>query len=138
MFVQFFQENFLWFAFLFALIVILIIDIMKNNFGGFKRVLPIDVPLLQREPLFLLDVNAKKDFDFGHIAGSVNIPSSSFSVDDKVFNAKKDQAVLVIDQNGLTANPIAKKLTHDGFEKVYVLSGGIVAWEKENFPLAQN
>jgi rhodanese-related sulfurtransferase len=126
----------MWFLILLVMIIFLIIDVARNNFGNFKRVLPIDVPLLQRDPIFMLDVNTEKDFEFGHIAGSINIPSKSFSIDDKSFKAKKNQAVLVIDQSGLTANPIAKKLADNGYEKVFVLAGGIAAWQKENFPLA--
>ena len=45
--------------------------------------------------------------------------------------------ILIVDQNGLAANSIAKKLADNGFKKVHVLSGGLAAWQKENFPLAQ-
>lgn len=137
MFAEFFQENLLLFGILSTLIIVLTIDIIRSNFGNFKRVLPIDVPLLQRDTLFMLDINLEKDFQTGHIAGSTNIPAKNFSGDEKTFTAKIDEPILIIDQSGLSANPIAKKLADSGFKKVYVLSGGLAAWQKENFPLTQ-
>ncbi|MGH1541375.1 MAG: rhodanese-like domain-containing protein [Arenicella sp.] len=135
MFSEFFQANLIWFGLLFALIAMLLIDIKKNAFTGSKKVSAAQMPILQREPTYLLDVSSSKDFSAGHIAESINIPSASFSVEDTLFKANKEQNVVVIDQSGMNAGNVAKKLRSAGFTKVYILEGGLTAWRKDNFPL---
>ena len=134
-FSEFFQANIIWFGALFALFAMLIIDLKKNAFGGFKKISAVQLPLIQRDPTFLLDISPKKDFDGGHIADSINIPASSFSADNTLLKASTTDNVVVVDQGGYSAGPIAKKLRAAGYENVFVLDGGIVSWRKENFPL---
>lgn len=134
-FSEFFQANIVWFGALFALFAMLIIDVKKNSFNGLKKVSASQLPLIQRDPTFLLDISPKKDFSAGHIADSVNIPASSFSTDSLEFKASTTDNVIVIDQGGFNAGPVAKKLRAAGFEKIFVLDGGISNWRKENFPL---
>ena len=134
-FSEFFQANILWFGALFALIAMFIIDLKKNAFGGFKKITAAQLPLLQRNPTVLLDISAKKDFDTGHIADSINITANSFSTENKLFKASTSDNVVVVDQGGFTVGPVAKKLRASGYENVFVLEGGIANWRKENFPL---
>jgi len=138
MFVEFFQQNILYFGLLFALSAILLFDIRKNSLGGAKKVFPSKVPFLQRdESLFILDVSPKKSFESGHIGGSINIPANKFKTEDKLFKVQTDQKILVVDQNGMHAGGVAKKIKTAGFEDVVILDGGIVSWQKENFPLVK-
>ena len=134
-FSEFFQTNIIWFGALFALFAMLIIDLKKNAFGGFKKIAAVQLPLIQRNPTFLLDVSSNADFKVGHIADSTNIPASSFSTDNAEFKASTTDNVVVIDQSGHGVGPIAKKIRAAGFESVFVLDGGISSWRKENFPL---
>ena len=139
MFIEFFQENLLYFGLLITLILILAIDIQKNSLGGTKKIFPSKVPFLQKEEeLFILDVSPKKSFEAGHISDSINIPSTKFSIEEKQFNPEKDQTILVVDQNGMHAGGAANKIKKAGFANVLILDGGIVNWQKENFPLTKN
>ena len=136
MFAEFFQENILYFGVFFALIAILIFDIKKNSLGGTPKIFPSKVPLLQRDnSLFIVDVSPKNSFDKGHIAGSVNIPASSFNSDNKLFKPNKEQKILVVCQNGIQAGGVAKKIKLAGFNDVVILDGGIMSWQKDNYPL---
>lgn len=135
LFSEFFQANIIWFGALFAVFAMLIIDIKKNSFGGFNKISATQVPLLQRDPTFLLDVSPKKDFNTGHIADSINIPATSFSADNTLFKASTTDNIVIVDQSGFTVGPVAKKLRIAGYENVFVLDGGITNWHKENFPL---
>jgi len=136
MFAEFFQENIFFFAALLVLVVLLLIDLKKNSLGGVAKVFPSKVPLLQRQgDLFILDVSPQKAFENGHIADSVNIPANTFSVENKLLKAEHSQPVLVVCQSGMNAGSIAKKLKTAGFEKVSILDGGIMGWQKDNFPL---
>ena len=139
MFIEFFQENLLYFGLLLTLVLMLAFDIQKNSLGGTKKVFPSKIPFLQKEQeLFILDVSPKKSFEIGHILGAINIPANKFSAEEKTFNVKNDQTVLVVDQNGMHAGGVAKKIKKAGFANVLILDGGITAWQKENFPLTKN
>ncbi len=139
MFIEFFQENLLYFGLLLTLVLMLAFDIQKNSLGGTKKVFPSKIPFLQKEQeLFILDVSPKKSFEIGHILGAINIPANKFSAEEKIFNVKNDQTVLVVDQNGMHAGGVAKKIKKAGFTNVLILDGGITAWQKENFPLTKN
>ena len=135
MFSDFFEANLIWFGMLLMLMVMLIIDVKKNSLMGAKKVSAAQLPIMQRDPTFLLDISAANEFSAGHIAGSINIPSATFSVDHKTFKAAKEDQVIVVDQTGLTTASIIKQIRGAGFSKVYALDGGIAAWRKDNFPL---
>jgi len=138
MFIEFFQENLLYFGLLLTLVLMLAYDIQKNSLGGTKKVFPSKVPFLQKEQeLFILDVSPTKSFENGHILGAVNIPANKFSAEEKKFNADNDHTVLVVDQNGMHAGGVANKIKKAGFANVLILDGGIAAWQKENFPLTK-
>ena len=138
MFLEFFQENLLYFGLLLTLILMLAFDIQKNSLGGTKKVFPSKVPFLQKEQeLFILDVSPKKSFDTGHILGAINIPANKFSAEEKQFNIADNQTILVVDQNGMHAGGVANKIKKAGFANVLILDGGISAWQKENFPLTK-
>jgi len=138
MFAEFFQQNILYFGLLFALIAILSFDIRNNSLGGAKKVFPSKVPFLQRDDgLFILDVSPQKSFESGHIGGSINIPANKFKPEDKLFKVEPEQKILVVDQNGMHAGGVAKKIKAAGFDDVVILDGGIISWQKENFPLVK-
>ena len=138
MFLEFFQENLLYFGLLLTLILMLAFDIQKNSLGGTKKVFPSKVPFLQKEQeLFILDVSPKKSFETGHILGAINIPANKFSAEEKQFNIADNQTILVVDQNGMHAGGVANKIKKAGFTNVLILDGGISAWQKENFPLTK-
>lgn len=135
LFSEFFQANIIWFGVIFAIVAMLILDIKKNSLGGFKKVGALQLPLLQRDPTVILDISSAKDFNEGHIADSINVPAAAFSTENNSFKASKTDNIVVVDQGGFNAGPIAKKLRTAGYEKVFVLNGGIAGWRKENFPL---
>ncbi len=139
MFIEFFKQNILYFGLLFALIAILLFHIRSSFLGGAKKIYPSKVPFLQRDDtLFILDVSPAKSYESGHISGSINIPANKFKAEDKLFKVQPDQKILVVDQNGMHAGGVAKKIIAAGFDDVVILDGGIVSWQKENFPLVKH
>jgi len=132
----FFQENIALIALLLFLIGFLIYDITIGNRNGPKKVQPMELPMLQREDIFLLDVSPDKAFERGYIDGSINIPAKKFAIGNKKFKPKsKDQTIVVIDQNGLGHGSVTSKLVAAGYSKIRILDGGIASWKSDNYPL---
>jgi rhodanese-related sulfurtransferase len=83
--------------------------------------------------LWLVDVRNPATFEQGHIEGAVNIPHEQL----RVKNLPKGKTIVLVDDSlGLRhAGDAAELLLKKGHEKVFVLEGGIPAWEAEKLPL---
>ncbi len=81
----------------------------------------------------IFDVREKKDYRQCHIAGSENIPP------DKLINMLKAKKIAIpehvslyiIDYTDSQALDIVKKIRQLGYEKTYVIKGGLSAWKDD-------
>lgn len=82
--------------------------------------------------LWLVDVRNPSAFEQGHIEGAVNIPYEQL----KLKNLPKNKTVVLVDDAlGLRhARAAAEVLRNKGYEKVFIMEGGITAWEGEKLP----
>lgn len=81
-----------------------------------------------------VDVRSKDEFDEEHIADSVNLPLSSLA-DEAGQLKNKSQPLVIVCASGQRARSAAKQLRKQGFEQVYVLTGGLHAWKEAKLPL---
>ncbi|HFF5968188.1 TPA: rhodanese-like domain-containing protein [Stenotrophomonas maltophilia] len=125
-------------AALVGLTVAIIVTEIRRLFRGFKGIKPAELTqLINAGGTVVVDLSASGDFEKGHIAGSRNAQASAFGPDNKlVANAKQSPVVLVC-RSGNASETAAKALRKAGFEKVYVLDGGIPAWQQAELPLVK-
>ncbi|HDS1015677.1 rhodanese-like domain-containing protein [Stenotrophomonas maltophilia] len=125
-------------AALVGLTVAIIVTEICRLFRGFKGIKPAELTqLMNAGGTVVVDLSASGDFEKGHIAGSRNAQASAFGPDNKlVANAKQSPVVLVC-RSGNASETAAKALKKAGFEKVYVLDGGIPAWQQAELPLVK-
>ncbi|HIE1459751.1 rhodanese-like domain-containing protein [Stenotrophomonas maltophilia] len=125
-------------AALVGLTVAIIVTEIRRLFRGFKGIKPAELTqLINASGTVVVDLSASGDFEKGHIAGSRNAQASAFGPDNKlVANAKQSPVVLVC-RSGNASETAAKALKKAGFEKVYVLDGGIPAWQQAELPLVK-
>ncbi|ACF49839.1 rhodanese-like domain-containing protein [Stenotrophomonas maltophilia] len=125
-------------AALVGLTVAIIVTEIRRLFRGFKGIKPAELTqLINAGGTVVVDLSASGDFEKGHIAGSRNAQASAFGPDNKlVANAKQSPVVLVC-RSGNASETAAKALKKAGFEKVYVLDGGIPAWQQAELPLVK-
>ncbi|MDH3999038.1 MAG: rhodanese-like domain-containing protein, partial [Desulfuromonadales bacterium] len=83
--------------------------------------------------LWLIDVRETQAFEQTHIEGSVNISPAALAT--KTFPAKKKLVVTDNALGQLQAQQAAEVLVKNGQKRVYVLSGGVVAWEQAKLPM---
>lgn len=83
----------------------------------------------------ILDVRTPDEIAAGHIpnASIINIYDKEFET--KINLMQKDKEIYVYCKSGGRSSQAAKLLQKNGFNKIYNLDGGIMAWEKNNFPL---
>jgi rhodanese-related sulfurtransferase len=86
--------------------------------------------------LWVVDVRSEASFAESHVEGAVNIPAG---VMPTKHLPKGKIIVLVDDSLGLRiGRDAAGVLLKNGNEKVFLMEGGMPAWQKEGFPVAGN
>jgi rhodanese-related sulfurtransferase len=119
---------------LFVLIALLIGNIIADKLKKYEEVdAKSAVTLMDEKNLIILDVREVKECKKeGRIANAIHIPLSQ--VKNKLDTLDNSKKVLVYCHSGSRSAHISRLLTHNGFEQVYNLKGGISAWKKANLP----
>lgn len=89
---------------------------------------------LQYRSLLLVDVREGAEYRRGHIAEAISIPLSTLRRQSDLIN--KDQPVVLICRIGRRSRLAACILKDMGYDQVFNLQGGILAWEAAGYPLA--
>ncbi|WP_438969649.1 rhodanese-like domain-containing protein [Methylophaga sp.] len=92
------------------------------------------VRLINQSKGKFVDVRDSADYEKEHIADSVNLPMSQLA-DDSNKLKDKSQPLVIVCASGQRARSAAKQLRGQGFEQVYVLTGGLHAWKEAKLPL---
>jgi rhodanese-related sulfurtransferase len=113
------------------LISIIAIYLIIKLFGllgrlGIKQISPKELD--QKKGMMLLDVRPDREYDRGHIPGSVNIPLSD--IGDKIKKLKKDKEIVVYCQRGNQSIWAIKRLMGMGYKNLTSLKGGYNAWRR--------
>jgi len=105
---------------------------------SFKVVRPAEVTtLVNRDNALVVDLRPIADFEKGHIPGAKNVQMSQFDPENKRLAAAKDLPVVLVCKTGMSAGEAAKRLKKAGFQRVFVLDGGIGGWLQADLPLAK-
>jgi rhodanese-related sulfurtransferase len=93
--------------------------------------------LINRDNALVVDLRPQADFEKGHIAGARNVQMSQFDPENRQLAAARSLPVVLVCKAGQTSSGAAARLRKAGFERVYVLDGGIGAWQQADLPLAK-
>ncbi len=93
------------------------------------------VQLLNREDGVVVDVCEPKEFQSGHVPSAINLPLSTLPNRLRELDKYRNKPVIVACRAGNRSMKGAVILRKGGFAAVYNLSGGLLAWEKENLPV---
>jgi len=136
--IDFIANNWHLFAALVVISLLIGFDTVRRGGGGGSQVSAVQLPqFINHENAVVVDVCEAEEFSRGHIPNAINIPlkelKNQLSQLEK-FKAKERPIVLSC-QSGQRAGRAATLLRKNEFKRVYVLGGGLAAWEKENLPL---
>jgi len=131
------RNPFLSIVFVGLTIAILYTEIARL-FRGFAGIKPAELTrLMNADNAVVVDLSAASDFEKGHIAGSRNVQPAQFGPEHKSVAEAKQKPVVLVCRTGNASTAAAKQLKKAGFEKVYVLEGGIPAWQQAELPLVK-
>lgn len=122
-----------------ALFIAIIYMTIKIKLSKVKTIeLNLAVMMINKNNAVLVDIRTADRYKKGHIADSINLlPIDIKNNSIQAIEKYKDEPVILIDDNGLTANASGELLVKQGFKEVYVLKDGIAGWNGSNFPLVK-
>ncbi len=91
--------------------------------------------LINRNDALLIDVREQSEFDSGHIINSKLFPAGKLKERVGELEKYRERPIILVCRSGARATPIVSWLGKQGFAQVYLLSGGVVAWQKAKLPL---
>ena len=133
-FIQFLQSELLLTGTLFALIILLIVNIYSEKNRKYQVVDTIGaVSLMDDDDLIILDVREEKERKIGFLSNDINIPMGQLKT--KMDTLDKSKNILVYCKSGTRSDRIADILSKNDFQKVSSLKGGFNAWLKADLPI---
>ena len=104
--------------------------------GASKAVGPMELlQLINHQNALVLDVRTDKEYQGGHIINSMHVPLGMLSSSLSQLAPYKHSSVVIVCRSGSRSAQAAGTLRKAGFEQVYNLAGGIMAWQNANMPL---
>ena len=133
-FIQFLQGELLLTGTLFALIILLIVNLYGEKYRKYQVVDTNGaVSLMDDDELLIIDVREEKERKAGFLSNDLNIPMGQ--VKAKMDTLDKSKNILVYCKSGTRSDRIADILSKNDFQKVSSLKGGFNAWLKADLPI---
>jgi len=138
LYINFVTHNWMLIIALFVILGMLFFNLFGSRLRGYQPVSPIDsVNLINHEDAIVLDVRENKEYQGGHILNSIHIPQSALAKRITELEKYKSKPIIVGCRSGHRSSHACGLLKKQGFESVYNLSGGVMAWQNANLPLTR-
>lgn len=138
LFISFVTHNWMLIIALFVILGMLFFNLFGGRLRGYQAVGPADsVNLINHEEAIVLDVRENKEYQSGHILNSIHIPQSALAKRITELEKYKSRPIIVGCRSGSRSSFACGLLKKQGFENVYNLSGGVMAWQNANLPLTR-
>jgi rhodanese-related sulfurtransferase len=123
------------FVVLLALIVFNEMKIATQRFASLSPAAA--VQLMNNEDVVVLDVREASETIGGKISKAIQIPVGAIAKRVSELEKHKGKTMLVYDKTGARAGIACKELGKNGFDKVYSLNGGLLAWQEAHMPISK-
>ena len=121
-----------------ALLAMTFFNEMKIATQRFASLTPAGaVSLMNQEDVVVLDVREPSETAGGKIAKAIQIPMSSLPKRVGELARHKGKTILVYCKTGARSAAACRELSKNGFEKVYSLNGGMLAWQDAHLPISK-
>ena len=92
--------------------------------------------MINHKQAVVIDVRPSADYHKGHIINAISLPSNGFANQISTLSKHKDKPIIVACRSGAQSSAACAQLRKEGFEEVYNLKGGILAWQSANLPIS--
>lgn len=121
-----------------ALLVALFFNELKHATQKFKSLAPAEViQMMNNEDVMLLDVRESSETAAGKIAKAIQIPAGSVAQRINELERHRNKPLIIYCKTGARSRIACSALIKDGFEKIYSMNGGILAWQEAHLPVVK-
>ena len=125
-------------AALVAVLFMLGTSFFGSSLRGYAAASPSDaIRLINHDDAVVVDVREDREFNQGHILNSIHIPQGYLKDRVKELDKYKGKPIIVGCRSGHRSSHACAILKKEGFEPVYNLAGGVMAWQNANLPLVK-
>ncbi len=133
---QFVQNNLSIFALMIVSGLMLLWPMINRRVSGIKEVGSMEATqLINHHDALILDVREDREWSGGHVPNAKHIPLGQLAGRMKELEKFKGKPIIAICRSGARSGRGCGVLRKNGFEQVYNLSGGMMAWERANMPV---
>lgn len=137
-FIHFLMANWMLSLAAIVLSVMLIANEMTRGLQKFRDVSAAEFArLIGRENVLLLDVRETDEFRSEHIKGAKHVALGTLATKLSELESHKTDQVLLYCRSGNRSSTAANMLVKAGFLNVGHLTGGIMAWKSESYPVVR-
>ena len=86
----------------------------------------------EKADLVILDVRTVSEYESGYLDGAINIPVDELS--GRLSELNQDDELLVYCRTGNRSTTAVGILRENGYDQIYHMDDGIVAWNSAGFP----
>ncbi len=90
-----------------------------------RNIKEIDSSNIDYSKYIIIDIRGRREYNEGHLDGSINIPLFDLKHDISKYVKHKDRLILVYCKSGIRSKKAAVILEKMGYTNVYNLKGGI-------------
>ena len=121
-----------------VLLALVVFNEVKIATQRFASLTPANaVQLMNNEDVVVLDVREASETAVGKIAKAVQIPVGAVKTRIAELDKHKGKTLLVYCKTGARSAAACKELSQHGFDKVYSLNGGLLAWQEAHLPISK-
>lgn len=121
-----------------ALFVLFVIEALSKGLTSKNRLTPFQVTrLINSEKAVVIDIRDANAYNKGHITNAIYISPTELDKNIKYLEQYKHQPLIMVCATGQKSRYLTNKLRKQGYEKVYILMGGMSAWNNANMPLVK-
>jgi rhodanese-related sulfurtransferase len=123
---------------LFLALAAVLFLIARSQKGGGAQLSPQEaIQKMNHEDAVIIDVREANEVDGGKIRDAVHIPLGSLKDKTSELEKYKGKPIIVVCRSGNRSMSALNTLRKSGFENLFNLKGGIMAWQNANLPLAR-
>jgi len=89
----------------------------------------------QKSDFLILDVRTSEEYESSHIPNALNIDYKSAEFKKQIAKLDKNKIYLTYCRSGRRSAKSAEIMKELGIANVYMIDGGIIAWNREGLPI---
>jgi rhodanese-related sulfurtransferase len=102
--------------------------------------LKLEAMLEASQPVEIVDIRPRSEFEKVHIEGAHSIPSAEVSAETLVCTREllQTEPIYLVSESGALAQLQACDLERQGLDNVIIVSGGMLKWQSDGLPVVRH